>query len=256
MITFTTMTVHDVLDPNVKKIFNYLMLLVVFATWARLVFFVLVIASFSNILMTIKQMMGSGTDFFIILIMYLATMSTIFVGLFQDSAISYSNIFNATRTMFDAVLGSYQYSIRVKPINYTYIHSLLMMFHLYIANIFLLNYLVAILGNVYGDMGEKGTFFYKIYKYKYIERYTIAFKDLNGYSELIIHAPPINMFLIALLPFLTNKEKILKYSLLFSKVNFWFENIFLIIHHFCNEVYLMPVSYFTVLTGLYGASEM
>jgi hypothetical protein len=54
MLTFTKMTVHDILDPNVKKIFNYLMLLVVFATWARLIFFVLVISSFSNILMTIK----------------------------------------------------------------------------------------------------------------------------------------------------------------------------------------------------------
>ena len=107
MITFTKMTVQDVLDPNVKKIFNYLMLLVVFATWARLIFFVLVIASFSNILMTINQMMGSGRDFFIILVMYLGTMSTIMVGLFQDSAISYSNIFNSFRTMFDAVLGAY-----------------------------------------------------------------------------------------------------------------------------------------------------
>jgi hypothetical protein len=157
--------------------------------------------------------------------------------------------------MFDAVLGAYQYSIRIKPINYTKIHSFIMIFHLYIANIFLLNYLVAILGNVYGDMGEKGTFFYKIYKYKYIERYTIAFKDKNGYSELIIHAPPINIFLIALLPFLTNKEKILKYSLLFSKINFWFENIFLIIYHFFNELYLIPVAYFGVLTGLYQASD-
>jgi len=130
-----------------------------------------------------------------------------------------------------------------------------MIFHLYIANIFLLNYLVAILGNVYGDMGEKGTFFYKIYKYKYIERYTIAFKDKNGFSELIIHAPPINMFLIALLPYLNDKEKILKYSKIFSIINFWFENIFLIIYHFFNELYLMPVSYFGVLMSLYQASD-
>jgi len=107
MSLFTKMTPSNLLDQNVKKIFNYLMLLVVFATWARLIFFVLVIASFSNILMTIKQMVGSGTDFFVILMMYLFMMSTIMMGLFQDSAISYSNIFNSLRTMFDAVLGSY-----------------------------------------------------------------------------------------------------------------------------------------------------
>ena len=146
--------------------------------------------------------------------------------------------------MFDAVLGAYQYDIRLKPINYYEIHALIMIFHLYIANIFLLNYLVAILSTVYGDMGEKSTFYYRVFKYKYIERYTIAFKDLNGYSELIIHAPPINVFLLTLLPFAQNREKMLKYSKLFSKINFWFENIFLMGSQLMSELYLAPVVYF------------
>jgi hypothetical protein len=77
-----------------------------------------------------------------------------------------------------------------------------MIVHLYLANIFLLNYLVAILGSVYGEMGEKGAFYYKYYKYKYIERYAVAFKDIHGYYEFIIHPPPINLFLVFLLPFL------------------------------------------------------
>ena len=51
----------------------------------------------------------------------------------------------------------------------------MLVFHLYIANIFLLNYLVAILSTVYSEMSEEGDFYYKYYKYKYIERYNIAF---------------------------------------------------------------------------------
>ena len=146
-------------------------------------------------------MIGSASNFFLILFCYLLIMGNIFLGLFQDSGLAYSNIFNSVRTMFDAVLGAYQYDIRTKPINYYEIHAIIMILHLYIANIFLLNYLVAILSTVYGDMGEKGAFFYKVFKYKYIERYLIAFKDKNGYSELIIHAPPMNMFLLAIVPF-------------------------------------------------------
>lgn len=50
-----------------------------------------------------------------------------------------------------------------------------MYFHVYIANIFMLNYLVAILATVYEDMLEQGDFIYKCKKYFYIERYMIAF---------------------------------------------------------------------------------
>ena len=101
--------------------------------------------------------------------------------------------------MLDAVLGQYQYDIREE---YKVMHECFMMIHLYIGTIFMLNYLVAILGSVYGEMGDKGAFYYKFYKYKYIERYAIAFKDIHGYYELIIHPPPVNLFLIFLLPFL------------------------------------------------------
>jgi hypothetical protein len=78
-----------------------------FCSWSRICFFVLVIESYSNILMTIYSMMASASNFLLILILYLFIMSNIFMGLFQDSSISYSNLFNALRTMLDAVLGTY-----------------------------------------------------------------------------------------------------------------------------------------------------
>ena len=101
-----------------------------------------------------------------------------------------------------------------------------MVIHIYIASIFMLNYLVAILSTVYEQMMEKGDFKFKCYKYKYIERYNIGFKDEFGYSELTVHAPPINLALVFLLPAIFKKELMKKYAGIFSKVNFWFENIF------------------------------
>ena len=54
-------------------------------------------------------------------------------------------------------------------------------FHVFLANIFLLNYLIAILSTVYEEMLEKGDFAYKSNKYMYIERYLIPLQDEWGY---------------------------------------------------------------------------
>ncbi len=48
---------------------------------------------------------------------------------------------------------------------------------MFLANTFVLNYLVAILTTVYEEMLEKGDFAYKSNKYMYIERYYIALQD-------------------------------------------------------------------------------
>ena len=75
--------------------------------------------------------------------------------------------------MFDVMMGAFSYEIGDK--RFKELHKLYMYFHVYVANIFMLNYLVAILAAVYEDMLEEGDFIYKCKKYFYIERYMIAF---------------------------------------------------------------------------------
>lgn len=41
-----------------------------------------------------------------------------------------------------------------------------------------------------------------------------------------MHAAPINLALVFLLPAIFKKEMMKKYAGIFSKINFWFENIF------------------------------
>lgn len=131
-----------------------------------------------------------------------------------------------------------------------------MFLHIYIANIFMLNYLVAILSTVYSEMMDLGEFAFNSNKYLYIERYLIAQKDENGYSELVMYPPPINFMLVFLLPSLFDKEKMRKNSIIFSKGNFWFENIYYIFEQFFYELSLVPyiyirnMSYIIKLSGL------
>lgn len=56
-----------------------------------------------------------------------------------------------------------------------------MMIHVGLGNIFLLNYLVAILSTVYEIMQDGGEFAYKSNKYNFIEKYSIAFQNEWGY---------------------------------------------------------------------------
>ena len=57
---------------------------------------------------------------------------------------------------------------------YKQLHNFVLILHIFISNIFLLNYLVAILSTVFAEMRELGDFAYKSNRYQYIERYQIA----------------------------------------------------------------------------------
>ena len=46
----------------------------------------------------------------------------------------------------------------------------------------------------------QGEFIYNLKRYQYIEKYLIAFQDTYGYSELVLHSPPLNILILFLLP--------------------------------------------------------
>jgi len=210
-----------VTDLNEKSLYNIMMVFIVISTWARFAGILLVVQSVSKLLMTIFKMLGSAGTFLGILTGYLLVMSTIAIALFQESSITYSTIAYTIRTLFDAMLGTYSYDIQSE---YATLHSWFMMFHVFFSNVFMLNYLVAILSTVYEQMMEKGDFAFKCNKYKYIERYNIAFQDQWGYKELIVHPPPLNIGVSLLIGSVLDKNVMQSSGRLFSIINFWLEN--------------------------------
>lgn len=183
-------------------------------------------------------------SFVFIVCCYLLLVATIFTTLFQtDMPEQYGQLSLTIRTLFDALIGAYVYS---PSENYIMSNSILTMIHVFISNIFLLNYLVAILSTVYEIMKDHGEFSYKSNKYQFIEKYSIAMLDNNGYAELVIHPPPINVFTIFIMPCIIRKSLMKKAAECFSKFIFWVENVIYLMSFLMYEMVLCPYIYFKV----------
>ena len=76
--------------------------------------------------------------------------------------------------MFDGLMGGYTYKgFGDREL----LHMVAIILHVWIANILLLNYLIAILSESYAVMLEKSSFLFKVYLYKYCERYVVGFEN-------------------------------------------------------------------------------
>ena len=180
--------------------------------------------------------------------------TTLFTTLFGNAnSESYGLVVVSLRTLYDAFIGQYEYAV---PPNYELSFSILMMVHVFIANIFLLNYLVAILSTVYEIMFEGGEFQYKSSKYKFIEKYSVALLEPSGYYEIVIHPPPMNFFTFFIYPFMVKGSLMKSAGAFYSKLNYWWENIFYILAFIIGEFFLCPLVYFKVIYNILKVSML
>ena len=151
------------------------------------------------------------------------------------------------------MMGSYGYTVGADE---QYKHTYFLIFHIFISNIFLLNYLIAILSTVYEVMNEQGDFAYKSFKYQYIERYLKGMEN-KGYSELVIHMPPVNYLTILLFaPALTSQIAMDRSSQVFSYIIFWFENlVFYVPLMMIIEIVLIPYIYIRMIINIMRAED-
>src|SRR3712207_1151806 len=105
--------------------------------------------------------------------------------------------------LFDFMLGQFEYE---DDPSVMILNSILTMFHMVLASVFLINFLIAILQTVYNLMTDQGNFQYKSNVYQFIEKYSVAMLDKWNYYELVVHPPPINVFTLFLLPFIIRKS--------------------------------------------------
>ena len=162
------LTPEGILDKKTKEIFNWIQVFSVLVSWGRFLSFFLVIYSISILILTALKMILSMMTFIALTIGYIIVMVPIFQILFQEDTISYISFIVTARTLFDTMIGNYSFHVIGQD---EYFHAIVIIFHIFISNIYLLNYLVAILSTVYELMVEQSDFAYKSSMYQYIERY-------------------------------------------------------------------------------------
>lgn len=234
-----------IVDRDKKMTLDYYVIAVVIVGWLRFFGYFLVIRSVSKLLSTLIKMIADAVSFILIVSSYLLLMASIFTILFQ-SAIpdAYGSMVLSLRSLFDGMLGGYNYT---DDDAYMVSCSILTMVHVFISNIFLLNFLVAILSTVYEIMMEHGEFSFKSNKYQFIEKYSLPLMDQHGYAELVIHPSPLNAFSVFLLPFTFRSHFMKRPAEIFSKAMFWLENVlFYLLVFVLKELALCPWVYLKV----------
>ena len=153
--------------------------------------------------------------------------------------------------MFDLMLANYNHQDLG---NSDTSHSILIIAHLVFSNVFLLNFMIAILSNVYEIMRNVGDFDFKANMYSYIEKYQIVMNDNQGYEEFIIHPSPLNLTTFILIPFYMRAAN-QRNNEFFPKLMFWSESIIMLGIFFMYLLLLIPVVYIRMIYNLYVMSN-
>jgi len=120
--------------------------------------------------MTLAAMVSSMGTFILTICCYLVIISPIFQVIFQTETVLAVDLFTIIRHLVDNVFGTF-FTIEG---DYAVLWDIVTLTNVMLTNVFLLNYLVAILSTVYEQREEQGDFAFKQNKYMYIERYAIA----------------------------------------------------------------------------------
>lgn len=193
-------------------------------------------------------------SFVILMACYLLLVASIFTTLFQGVAPdNYGSMALSLRTMFDTMLGNYG---AIDMTGKEQLHFWLRMIHIVLSNIFLLNYLIAILSSAYEYMKDFGEFDFKANRYKYVEKYQKAFLDPHGYAELVVHPPPLNVMNMPILPFAFVPDSFPSKAEVFSKLMFWFENLFIVLLFLVYSILLVPLIFFKMLYNFFRSMKI
>lgn len=166
-------SVETFMDDASKQVLDYYVIAVTIFSWIRFFSYFLVIREISKLIMTLFQMLMDTVGFILIVFCYLSIVATVFTTLFSHlNQEKYGSVSVAGRTLFEALLAEFDYEDEDPDFKLSF--SVLMMLHIFTSNIFLLNYLIAIISTVYTDMIDIGEFKYKRNKYEFIEKYSIA----------------------------------------------------------------------------------
>ncbi len=167
---------ETLLETLNKEILDYFMIFVLCICYLRFFTYFLVMRNLAKLLLILVAMLKDTIAFLFILASFIVIMSSIFTTLYQNSYPDlFGNLVITARFLYDAAIGQYAYD-GIEG-DRAVSCSILLTFHTFMGNVFLLNYLIAILSTTYETLSQSGIFMYKVNVYQYCERYITAFND-------------------------------------------------------------------------------
>ena len=103
-------------------------------------------------------------------------------------------------------------------------------------------------------MKNFGDFSFKASLFSYCERYLIPFDDLS-YGQLPVHAPPICLLSLILLPYVFTPDTLRKVSVCYAMLMFWLENIFLTVLFIIFEIVCIICVYFKMIGSIIKSAD-
>lgn len=93
------------LQPKMKDLIDYFMLLVLTVSWLRFFSYFLVVRSISKLLLTLIEMIGDTLSFLFIVSCFILIMSSVFATLYQDNyPEKYGGLAKTVATLFSGVV--------------------------------------------------------------------------------------------------------------------------------------------------------
>ncbi len=228
------------------------MILVVVISWVRYFSYFMIVNGVAKMTITLFRMLYDTLSFFVILCAFLLLSSAIFQTLFRDAltedAEVYSGILSSLRAVVDYFTGEYD---EKDMGNFDLSHSIVYMVTVLVGNIFLLNYMVAIINTVYNSMIDNGDFYAIRFSYQFVSKYIKALSEKNGYEKLILFPPPLNLFCIPLIVFSPKPTAVKKISDILTTIFFWAENIGFIFVFMGYLFAIDMVLYFKIILEIY-----
>jgi len=235
--------------PLFKDGIDYFMIMVLCVSWMRFFLYFLVIRKISKLLLTLTSMIKDTMYFMLIVFCFILIMTSVFTTLYQDTNPQlYGSMTITVRTLYDASLAIISYE---KMENRILSYSVLIIFYVFMANILLMNFLIAILTTTYEQMKEKGVFFYKVNLFQYCERFLPAFNN-RAYGEFTLHPPPLTYLVFPFSFFMLSKRTVDCLTTFFALFMHWIENILVLLVFLFYSVMLTP---FTFLKTFYHFSK-
>jgi hypothetical protein len=234
------LSTSTILTPSEKSSHDYYIIPGVIIAWIRFFLMLLMNNRTSPLLHTITRMVVKTLEFLFIGGSFIILAASVFMTLYLDiNPDKFGDFSIAMRTLFDAMLGEYDYEgMGDRELSY----SILLCVYIVIMAILLLNFLIAILNKIYDEVTQYGDFHYKKDVLMYCQKFIIPLQD-DSYGQLASHPTLFTSINVLLLPILWWKDGMKTASVLFSIIIFWLENILLISLLLIVEILLIPIVY-------------